>query len=795
MGNDVADINHDGYPDVITLDMLPEDEAVMKRSVDDENISIMRLRTGKYGYNYQFPRNMLQINTGNGHFAETALMSNVAATDWSWSALFSDLDQDGHQDLFISNGIPRRPNDLDYIKYVSSQEIVNTIGTTKLVDQKALDLMPSGMVRNCVFKGTGGYQFEDKSENWLPDEKNCSSATALGDLDNDGDLDIVVNNVDDKPGIYINQSDTSTHYLKIKLKYAGQNTFGIGTRVYTYHKGVMQMKEMYTARGFQSSSEPIIHFGFGSNKQIDSVKVLWPNGSIDKLLQVKTDQTLVISPSGKNVAKRESLVENRDLLFEWVDQQSIGLTFENKEDNYTDFDRLKLLPYQQSDRGPATAVGDLNNDGLADIFFGGSKHIPAQLYVQTKTGFIPSVIPDVEKDSVKEDVDAVIEDFNQDRKSDLFIGTGGADFYNESKPLLDSYYMSADSGFVLSEIPNYYENASCVKVFDFDRDGDKDLFVGNESVSNDFGKMPRSYLLENDKGTLKPRQQTLFDNIGMVTDAVWDDYNLDGQQDLIIVGEWMQPVFLKNTNGSFESENVLKQEMAGLWQSIVPFDIDHDGDTDYLLGNWGLNSRFRASEEFPMKMYYNDFDKNGNSETIVTIYKKDGYYPLEGLDILATQLPELRKKFTTYESFAGKTIDEIFTDEQIEGSVVYEVQTLASGYLENKQSSFDFVRFPDALQISPIMAMKKYDFDGDQKEEVLVGGNYFGVQPFHGRYASFPGAFIKSKEKILSGDAIGLNLINKSVRHFNVISFQRNDYLVVTINNDKAQVYKLIRRN
>lgn len=793
MGSDVSDINHDGFPDLVTLDMLPNDETVLKRSEADETLNSLKLRTKEYGYHYQFSRNMLQVNQGNGQFVEVALLGNTAATDWSWSALFSDFNQDGEQDLFISNGIPKRPNDLDYIKYVSSQEIASAMNSTKLVDQKALALMPSGMAPNFIFKGNGTYVFEDMSNEWLPDEQTCSSATAIGDLDMDGDLDIVVNNVDSRPGIYVNNANESSNYLKIRLNYTKSNHFGLGSRVFSYHNGIMQVKEMYTVRGFQSSSEPIIHFGYGVTDEVDSLKVLWPNGKIQKLEKLQVNQTIVISPDSSAKLFDRTDHNDRNNYFRQIDQSQLGLSFVHVEDNYSDFDRLKLLPYQQSDRGPATAVGDLNNDGLSDVFFGGSKRSPSQIYFQTVNGFAKSRLPEILKDSIKEDVDAVIADFTGDGKSDLFIGTGGADFYNKSSPILDSYYWGSDSGFVFSEIQDYYENAACVRRSDFDNDGDQDLFVGNESVSNDFGKTPKSYLLRNDKGALMPIQKDLFENLGMVTDAVWTDYNEDGQEDLFIIGEWMAPTFLKNNKGVFEVDNVMKAPLNGLWQSVAQYDVDEDGKMDFLLGNWGLNSKFRASSEFPMAMYYSDFDQNGISETIVAIEKSGIYYPLDGLDQLASQIPSLRRKFNSYHSFAGKAIDEVFTKKQLELARKYEVHELASGYLRNMGGYFEFFPFSENLQVAPIMAQLSYDFDFDGKQEVLLAGNYFGVQPFHGRFGSFMGAIVKGGNKILMGNVIGLNFFNQSVRHLSIIDLNERRYLLVTMNNGEAQVYELLK--
>lgn len=792
MGNDAADINHDGLSDIISLDMLPEDEVVLKTSQGDDNIQIQKMKTKNFGYHYQYTRNMLYVNQQNSGYLETALLSGVAATDWSWSGLFADYNQDGEQDLFISNGITKRPNDLDYINFVSSDQIQNKIDNTKLVDQEALQLMPSGKAYNYIFKGTKDLEFEDKSRTWLEDEKGISGATAMGDLDNDGDLDLVVNNINADVSIYLNQTNENSSYLQLKFKYPGSNSFGIGTKAYAYHQGKLQYKELYTVRGFQASSQPIIHFGFGEVEQIDSLKIIWPNKSYQTLKNIALNQKLVISPQDTKPFDYGSLTSKAKPIFKKV-QNNLGIDFTHEEDNYTDFNRQKLIPYQVSDHGPATAVGDLNNDEKDDIYFGGSKFKSSKVFIQTDSMFVEKQIEIFAKEEKNEDVVALIADFNTDTKNDLIIGTGGADFYNKSTPLLDTYFIQNDTSFQKQELPNYFENASVIKANDYDNDGDLDVFIGNNTVSNDFGKMPNSYILKNENGKFSLLEKQPFQNIGMITDAIWEDYNADGFTDLILVGEWMTPKFFKNTNGTFIEEKLIDSKLKGLWQEIEPFDIDKDGDTDYLLGNWGTNNKFKASATHPLLMYYADFDGNGNTETILCNYKNGKYYPLLGLDELASQIVSLKKRFTSYKSFAGKSIEDLFEKSVLQKATILEVHTLASGYLKNENNSFSFVPFKNELQVAPITSFLKYDFNGDSNIEVLAAGNYFGVSPFHGRFDSFPGALIYNEKDIDLGNSIGLDFSQKAVRKLSIITYKGKPYLLTTINNDTAQVYQLIK--
>ncbi|UII74612.1 VCBS repeat-containing protein [Flagellimonas sp. HMM57] len=792
MGSDVTDINHDGLPDFISLDMLPEDEIPLKSSEGDDNIQVQRLRTERYGYHYQFTRNMLYVNQPNGNYLETALLSGVAATDWSWSALFGDYDQDGEQDLFVSNGIPKRPNDLDYIRFISNEQIQKKLDNTKLVDQKALNLMPSGAINNIVFKGKSNLQFENKSNSWIAKDTLISGATAYGDLDNDGDLDLVTNNINRPATIYLNKTNTASNYLKIRLEYQGENPFAIGTKVYSFHQGKLQYKELYTSRGFQSSSEPIVHFGYGAVQKVDSLRIVWPDKSYQTLKNIEVNQTLEIKPKHTRPFNFELIKPKTRPIFKKV-EDNLGLSFTHKEDNHIDFNREKLIPYRVSDRGPATAIGDLNGDGKEDVFFGGSKFFSSKIYIQRDTLFTEEKIPELQKDSVKEDVVALIKDFNGDGKNDIFLGSGGADFYGEAKALLNSYFIQKDTLFKEGVIPDFFENTSVIKANDYDKDGDLDLFVGSNVVTSKFGEIPNSYLLKNDKGRLSIVENTPFQNAGMVTDATWDDFDNDGLDDLILIGEWMAPKFFKNLGDTFKEVTLLENELNGLWQTIQPFDIDGDGDMDYLLGNWGTNSKFKASKKAPMRLYFSDFDGNGSTETIVATEKNGKYYPLLGLDELSAQLVFLRKKFNTYKSFAGKTVEELFDKETLAKAEVLQVHELHSGYLKNNGGSYSFVPFKSELQVSPIKAFLAHDFDGDAKKEVLVAGNYFGVTPFHGKFDSFPGALISNENDIILGDELGLELTQKSIRHLNIFSLENRTYLLVTVNNDKAHVYELLK--
>lgn len=786
MGNDAADLNYDGRPDLISLDMLPESEKALKSTEGDDNIQTQRMRIEQFGYHYQFTRNMLFVNQEEGGFLETALSSGVAATDWSWGALFADYNLDGKQDLFISNGIPQRPNDLDFIRFVSNDQIKNKIDNTRIVDQEALDLMPDGYVENYVFEGQDAFQFADRSSDWLPKGAKVSNSAAWADLDRDGDLDLVTNNLNEAASLYINTGKKKGNFLALQLQGTGMNQWGIGAQVTAYIKGKAHYRELFPNRGFQASSEPRLFFGLGEAEQVDSIQIVWPGGDLQKLPAQKAGQHLVVryNPTGKLPSAKPTKAP----LFQLQEDQ-LGITFTHKEDNYSHFNREKLIPYSVSDRGPALVQADFNQDGKKDLLFGGSKFFPPQLFMENDSAFSAAAVPAaLAADSIQEWVSLVAEDFDANGKVDIIAGSGGADFFGKAPALKDSYYQQNDSTFTKIELADYFSNTSVLLNVDIDNDGDIDLWVGNQTNTGRFGLPADSYLLLNNGGRFSIAQRFSFDGMPTAALDLGRDRN-DKPAGIVVVGEWMAPKKYVWDGNKLKEEDL--DGPRGLWQSVAVLDFDQDGDEDFLLGNWGTNTKFKASEEEPLKLFTADFDDNGQTEAITGISKDGKYYPITGLDDLGSQMVSLRKKYTSYTAFAGQSISDILGKEALKKATIWEVDELRSGILKNNNGRYEFVPFDWPMQLSPIMDMLVYDFDGDQQYEVLMGGNYFGVKPYQGRFDSFPGALWKAPGNYQLGSSLGLDWQQKSLRHLRVLEKNGASHILAVFNNAAAEVYKI----
>lgn len=792
-GNDIADINGDGAVDIITVDMLPEDEKVLKTTRNDGHFDkdiIVRS-----GYHPQYMRNMLQINMGGEFFSERALMYGVAASDWSWSPLFADFDHDGYLDLFVTTGIFRRPNDLDYSKFIYSEQVKEKLDRTRLMDREAISRMPSGSAHNFVFQGFGNH-FSNRSAEWIPPDTLLSNGSAYADLDNDGDLDVIVNNCNNSPVIYRNKNK-SNNYLKLRFQYRNGNQFGIGTKVLLYIGGKLQMRQLNLTRGFQSSVEPVLHFGTGSSEFVDSLIIIWPDNRYQKLEKVVANQTLTISPSDQAAQFEWNRLKPDKKWFTKPDSSKILLT-SHVENRFDDFIREPFIPYKISTEGPALAIGDVNGDGLQDIFLGASRHNDARLFIQTEDGFLLKETPDFTADRMTEDVDAGFYDFDGDLDLDLFVVSAGGEFFNQMPGLKDRVYLNDGKGNFTKNgqaIPDYFENCSVARINDFDNDGDVDVFVAGRAVAYNFGETPNSFLLVNDgKGKFSISDQPALQKAGMVTDAVWDDFSGDGIKDLILVGEWMSPQFYKNNNGRFVNvtSEYVKEDIKGLWRTIQPADLNHDGKTDYLLGNWGLNSKFRASEKYPLRMYVADFNSDGRVETLIAQEKNGKYYPVNTKDEIDSLMQEqTRKQFPSYRDFAGKTMEEIFGKEALARATLYEITTLVTGCLLNENQKYRFVQLDDEFQTAPVNRFVVEDLNGDGEDDILAAPNFMGVSPYHGRLVSNMGVILTGDGIILSGPETGLIFSRKEIRRVSTIRIGNDRYLLAVPNNDSLLWYKL----
>ena len=782
MGSDAADINGDGYQDIMTLDMLPKNERILKETEGDDAMFNMQVHLNKLGYKDQYSRNMLQINAAGDYFKETAFLNKVADTDWSWAPLFADFNNDGHQDLFISNGILRRPNGLDFKKYVSSafKGRSEKEGLEWLFN--SINEMTSGKITNEIFEGNSK-KFESKTGDWMENKPSLSNGSIYVDLDRDGDLDLVTNNFGEAAGVFHNTTDASKNYIALDFEYKGANKEGIGIKAIVYNNGTHQLKQLFKSRGFLSSIESNLHFGLNDATTIDSIEVIWPNNEFQTIKNPEINQHLMVTyTSGNDTYDYDNPLDSKSTF-----KKEKLINFTHKEDNYNDFVEEKLIPYKISTLGPALAKADIDGNGFEDIFIGNSSGKKAQILLNNGSTFSELNTSEIQNDAAFEDNDAVFFDADNDGDLDLYIVSG----INESKNKTyqeDRLYINKNGRFTKSEnqIPTNSLVTSTVEAYDYDNDGDTDLFVGNLADSKDFGKQVASHILVNDgKGNFSIDSN--FKLSSKVTSALWQDINGDNIKDLLVTAEWDAPKVYLNTKGKLELTEIA-ENVNGLWQSISTYDIDSDGDQDILLGNWGLNTKFNLNSDGPLVMYHGDFDENGKNETLIAYNKKGKYYPMNSKDELGSQMNIINKIYRDHKSYAGRTIEEAITKGSLSTATKYEAHTLASGYLKNNNGSFsEFVEFSADFQLAPITSFSEIILN--DARQLLVGGNSYKVNTYHGSYSSLKGLLVKDESNYQPVSNLGIEPFNQQIKQIETIKMKGKNLVLILSNNDELKIY------
>jgi len=792
MGNGISDLNNDSHMDIISLDMLPENLKTYKTSGLEYPFQTYEYYL-KNGYAPQFMQNTLHYNNGNGTFSEVAYLCGIAATEWSWSPIVGDYNNDGFKDLYITNGILGATNDMDYINFISNEKIQKQLATEKSKRNLALSKqIPQKKVKNYFYKNNQDDTFIDVTKEWVSHGTSFSNGGAYVDLDNDGDLDIVINNINEEAYILQNNSNEhpNTNFLKIKFKGNAQNIFGIGTRVKAYIKNNVITEENYSTKGYLSSVEPKIHIGLGASEVVDSLEIIWTNNKIQTLKKIKANQEIEVHITN---AITNEFNHSKKMKNDFFTNVEPILNFRHKDSQSLEFNRDPLIPYASTNLGPHIAVADINNDSLEDLFITGGKSQASQLFIQNKEGTVTAVQDSIfTKSTIHEDVNAIFFDANRDDFLDLLVVSGGNEF-KRGKPLQPKLYLNEKGIFKqdTTQFKGLEINASTVKAIDIDNDGDQDLSITSNVVPWEFGETPIQYIFENDGQAnfkdVTSKFSNEFQHIGNVQDIVWVDVNQDTYLDAIVVGYWM-PISLFINDGEkliLQNKNNL-DNTNGWWNTVQASDFDNDGDFDFIAGNWGLNTRLSASLKEPITLYRNDFDDNETIDPVITYFYKGEETPFASKDDLVKQLPFLNKKYLSYKDFSNARFTELFPKSKINGAYKKYVFDLASCYFENLGNNiFKRHELPLMAQVSSVNDIALDDFNNDGYMDVLFVGNNYNISTQLGKLDASHGQILLNNKKgffdIVSNES--LNVFGES-RNIEKLKIKDDLYYVFSINNE-----------
>lgn len=819
MGCDAADIDNDGNLDVMILDMVAEDNYRRKANMSGMNDPETYRKIVNEGGHYQYMFNTLQYNNGDTQFSEIAQFANMASTDWSWSNLIADFDNDGWKDVYITNGLMKDIRNIDAARafskhletkiydYIIKNPKAENVTIWDVVDiEETMNINPSVKLSNYAYKNNKDLTFENKTKDWGLNEKTFSNGSAYADLDNDGDLDLIINNINDIALVYRNNSENipNSNYLRIKPIADKPGIVELGTRIWIEIEGQKQLVEITSVRGMYSTSEQIAHFGLHNKTKVDKVLIEWPDGNQNILKNINTGQTIEVKYSKSKVTKGRTTVENTQNLFTNATKE-IGLVINHEENDFDDYTKQVLLPHKMSTMGPSLAVGDVNGDGLDDFFIGGASGHKGRIYTQNQKGYFEMLnTNDLVNDKIQEDVGSVFFDADGDNDLDLYVVSGGNEFQKDAIEFQDRLYFNDGTGLftkVEDALPELYSSGSKVYPNDLDDDGDLDLFVAGRQVSWSYPEPASSTILLNENGKFEDVTKTMAKDlidIGMVNDACWTDFDGDGKKDLVVVGEWMEITLLKFSDGKFRNITNTSglEKSTGWWFSIESADMDNDGDLDFIAGNLGLNYEYKATEDEPFEVYYYDFDNNGSKDLVLAYYNFGILYPLRSRKTSSFQVPALKKKFKNFDLFAKANVFEVYGDKNLKRSLNYKAKTFASTYIENLgNGKFLMHKLPQKAQFSSINDIIIKDYNGDGNLDILTAGNLYNAEIETARNDSGIGLLMLGDGKG-NFEAIHHNnsgfLAPYNVKNMAEINIKGYPYILLGCNDDKLQVIKVL---